>query len=125
MQRSLAIATAAVAAVAVYFLVVWLSPVQKQGAPIPGSTPAPGGDVRCAGLGFSGLWCRDTYAEDPCNPPLPAGTHGAGIARQDEGSRSLWPTLAPPEPAQLPPAGEVLTMQLDAELRDPRSPIAE
>ncbi len=54
--------------------------------------------------------------DDPCEPPrgTTAGTTAPACAIENTGE-VCEPTLAPPEIPQLPPAGEVLTVRIEAE----------
>ncbi len=63
---------------------------------------------------------RDARDVDPCNPPPPVRFCFPAVGGDHEAFEVPTPTLAPPEPPQLPPAGEVLTVRLEAELFHPR-----
>lgn len=84
-------------------------------------TAAAPGTERAAGTDGA---CEQAF-EDPSNPVLGAGGSESRLPLAGDPPGQPVPTLAPPEPLQLPPAGEVLTVRLEAELVHPAAPSAE
>jgi len=77
-----------------------------------------------AGTGFPSM---DFGRGDQCAPPVIGYPGASPIAGSPAPNAAPLPapTLAPPEPLQLPPAGEVLTVRLEAELAHPAYPFRE
>ncbi len=86
-----------------------------------GKTAATPGTERAAGT----YGACEQALEDPCNPMLGARAFQSQSPFKGGSPSQPAPTLAPPEPPQLLPAGEVLTVRLEAELVHPAPPFAE
>lgn len=121
MQRSFPIATGAAAALVTFFSIVALTVVgdhsKRSDKTLPLRTEAPRSASHFVG--------QVPGAIDPCNPPVLFPSNRGNIFPLKDMATSSTPTLAPPEPPELPPAGEVFTVRLEAELLQPRPPFTE